>query len=230
MEDVNPDHDWTARFFGEVQDVTNEDMQFLWAKVLAGEVVKAGSTSLRTLSILRNLDQQTAILFKKLCSLCIYGDQIGDARALTLNGPTDGNGLATYGLVFRDINILHENGLVIPTYNSWRDYRISVGVTAMENDQKIRLPFRHQNAFWYLHPTNGAVFDQECRLYGIALTLSGRELSSFVGVDAAPQYTLDLTQHFESTGFVLEQATQSPAQVFSKNSWKDIDVSIKVND
>ena len=34
----DPDHDWTARFFNGVQDVSSKEMQLLWAKVLAGEV------------------------------------------------------------------------------------------------------------------------------------------------------------------------------------------------
>ena len=54
VADSEPDHDWTARFFTEVQDVTSEDLQSLWAKVLAGEVRQVKSTSIRTLSILKN--------------------------------------------------------------------------------------------------------------------------------------------------------------------------------
>ena len=34
-----PDHDWTARFFNYVQDVSSDDMQALWAKVLVAEAV-----------------------------------------------------------------------------------------------------------------------------------------------------------------------------------------------
>ena len=30
VPEVEPNHDWTARFFGEVQDVSSEDMQVLW--------------------------------------------------------------------------------------------------------------------------------------------------------------------------------------------------------
>ena len=32
------DHDWAARFFSDVQDVSSEKMQILWAKVLASEI------------------------------------------------------------------------------------------------------------------------------------------------------------------------------------------------
>ena len=44
-----PDPDWTARFFDYAQDISSEDMQRIWAKILAGEVESPGRTSLRTL-------------------------------------------------------------------------------------------------------------------------------------------------------------------------------------
>ena len=68
VPDSETNHDWTARFFNDIQDVSSEEMQSLWAKVLTGEVERPGSTSIRTLTILRNLDQATADLFRKLCS------------------------------------------------------------------------------------------------------------------------------------------------------------------
>ena len=36
------DHDWTAEFFSDVQDVSSEAMQTIWAKILAGEVERPG--------------------------------------------------------------------------------------------------------------------------------------------------------------------------------------------
>ena len=82
------DHDWTARFFSDVQDVSSEEMQSLWAKILAGEVEQKGSTSIRTLGILKNLDQSTAHLFRKFCSACLFfspdGKTLMDARVPSL--------------------------------------------------------------------------------------------------------------------------------------------------
>ena len=66
VPDAEPDHDWTARFFNYIQDISSEAIQFLWGKVLAGEIERPGSTSIRSLSILRNLDQRTAALFRNL--------------------------------------------------------------------------------------------------------------------------------------------------------------------
>ena len=58
-----PDPDWTARFFDGVQDVSSEDMRKIWAKILSGEVEEPGRTSLRTLSILRDMSQRDAEAF-----------------------------------------------------------------------------------------------------------------------------------------------------------------------
>lgn len=58
-----PDHDWAARFFSSVQDVSSEDIRRVWARILAGEVEQPGSTSLRTLSTLRNLTSTEAKTF-----------------------------------------------------------------------------------------------------------------------------------------------------------------------
>ena len=64
--DHEPDPDWTARFFDDVQDVSSADMQSIWARILAGEVETPGRTSLRTLSILRDMCQREAQLFDDL--------------------------------------------------------------------------------------------------------------------------------------------------------------------
>ena len=70
VQDHEPDHDWTARFFNEVQDVSSEEMQVLWARILAGEVERPGNTSIQTLSILRNMARRDAELFVKFCGFC----------------------------------------------------------------------------------------------------------------------------------------------------------------
>ena len=73
----DPDPDWTARFFDGAQDVSSDELQRLWARILAGEVEAPGRTSLRTLSILRNLTQEEARDFSTLMRFRI-GDFIFD--------------------------------------------------------------------------------------------------------------------------------------------------------
>ena len=66
VPDHDPDPDWIARFFDGAQDVSSEELQKLWGKILAGEVKSPGQTSLRTLAILRNMTQQEARDFSNL--------------------------------------------------------------------------------------------------------------------------------------------------------------------
>ena len=72
VPDHDPDPDWIARFFDGAQDVSSEELQKLWAKILAGEVKSPGQTSLRTLSILRNMTQQEAKDFSRLMRFQIH--------------------------------------------------------------------------------------------------------------------------------------------------------------
>lgn len=57
-EPVNAD--WLNRFFSIVEDVSDEYMQKLWAQILAGEVKRPKSYSLRTLELLKNLSPKEA--------------------------------------------------------------------------------------------------------------------------------------------------------------------------
>lgn len=70
-EDKTIDTDWLNRFFGIVEDVSDEDMQDIWARILAGENKHPSSYSLRTLDVLRNMSKEEAKLFvdctKYLC-------------------------------------------------------------------------------------------------------------------------------------------------------------------
>lgn len=65
-EQISPEpvnEDWQNRFFSIAEDISDEEMQKLWANILAGEVKRPKSFSLRTLDVLRNLSKEEAELF-----------------------------------------------------------------------------------------------------------------------------------------------------------------------
>ncbi len=72
VSDAPVDHDWTSRFFSYIQNVSSAELQELWARVLAGVVERPQGVSIRTLSILRDLNQATAGLFARFCSCCMF--------------------------------------------------------------------------------------------------------------------------------------------------------------
>jgi hypothetical protein len=59
--------DWMIQFFQQAQDISETEMQQLWAKILAGEVSKPGTFSRRTLERVRTLSRDEAELFAKIC-------------------------------------------------------------------------------------------------------------------------------------------------------------------
>lgn len=67
------DFDWFIRFFDSVGYISNEEMQQLWAKVLAGEITRQGSFSFRTLELIKNLSHQEAELFQKISGFVLTG-------------------------------------------------------------------------------------------------------------------------------------------------------------
>jgi hypothetical protein len=73
VSDKPVNSDWTSRFFSAAQDVSDEDMQKLWGRLLSGEVSQPGSFSLRTLDLVRNLATEEARAFSEICDLLIDG-------------------------------------------------------------------------------------------------------------------------------------------------------------
>lgn len=74
VSDRPVEEDWANRFFDIVQDVSKEDMQLLWSKILSGEIEQPSSFSLRTLDLVRNLSSEEASLFVKTSDFVIEQD------------------------------------------------------------------------------------------------------------------------------------------------------------
>ena len=201
VPDHEPEHDWTARFFNDVQDVSSEEMQSLWARVLAGEVGRPGNTSIHTLNILRNLDQTTARLFRSFCSACLSvrpdGNHFLDSRVSSLGGNAGNNALKDYGFNFDNLNVLNEHGLIISDYNSWLDYNMSITCSSSEAKRDMTcIPFGFQGRYWVLVPMAKRPVGRVFKLSGVALTRSGRELSRVVEIDAKDEYARALRKYF----------------------------------
>lgn len=61
--EVKPDIDWLNRLFSIVENISDDDMQNLWAQILAGETKTPQSYSLKTLDVLRNMSKKDARLY-----------------------------------------------------------------------------------------------------------------------------------------------------------------------
>lgn len=104
MTDVSSDpvdQDWIVRFFNSVEDIGEEHMQEIWAKILAGEIRQPKSFSKRTLEVLKHLSKEEAQLFEKICKGKLI-DGILDSRDI----------FSEIKITYNDILLLSECGLI----------------------------------------------------------------------------------------------------------------------
>lgn len=211
-ETISPD--WFNIFEKEASQKSTEDMQLRFAQVLAGEIEKPGSHSIKTVKALGDMDQTTADLFQKLCSVCVvlevpFENRIIDIRVPAIGGNPGQNSLSKYGLSFSQLNILNEYGLIISDYNSYNDYKIAI----INTNSQVGLPFRLQGQYWFLKPSPERTESNEFRVNGVALSNVGRELFHIIDYTPIPQYTQDLKEYFnkeqlEMVKIVIERVGQ----------------------
>ena len=97
--------DWLSAFFDSCKDVSEADVQLIWARILAGEVAHPGRYSRRTLGLLRDLDSQEAGLIRKFATVACFfeNSNLAFVPAIAISGdsfePLRQSGLAYYDLV-----------------------------------------------------------------------------------------------------------------------------------
>lgn len=74
--DIKMDNDFFWNTIEHAKTISNDEMQDLVAKIIAGEYNKPGTYSMSTLQTLKMLGKHELELFERMCSLCINSDQI----------------------------------------------------------------------------------------------------------------------------------------------------------
>ncbi len=122
-----PDEDWLHRYFEMAQDIGNNAMQRLWAQVLKKEIINPGSTSVKSLKLLKDLSPKEAQTLQRAASLaCSFG---GDgAKKLVTGFKAKGNlfqfgrtpesttlNLGAFQLPYSSLLLLIDLGLILGT-------------------------------------------------------------------------------------------------------------------
>ena len=186
-EEKTINDDWLNSFENEASQKSTEEMQFLFGRILAGEIRKPGSYSIKTVKILAQLDQNVAKLFKRLCSVSVglvdsSSGNIRHFKAISLeNAPLSLHTMAKYGLSVNELCTLQEYGLTLDSNLTYWHF------------QKPNCMLRHQGRNWIVSPlSKNKDANQELKLYGIQFTRAGRELYGLVDQEPVPEYTEDL--------------------------------------
>ncbi len=191
------DDDWLSNFESVARNISTEKMQLLFGRILAGEIQRPSTFSIKTVNLLGELDRQAAVLSQRLCSLCVslrVVDLLIDARVVSLGGNAAANSLQDYGLNFDQLNHLQEYGLIISDYHSYFDYRMCIA----DENRRVGLAFAHQNKQWGLAPSPERPKDGPFLLHGVALSRSGKELLGIVDIEPDDKYTVALQAYFQT--------------------------------
>jgi hypothetical protein len=195
--------DWLNIFREQAMLKSSEEMQILFGKILAGEIVKPGSFSIRTIQIMGHLDIKPARIFRRLCSLCIslrLADIVFDVRVPSLDGNAGNNCLQEYGLSFDNLNVLQEYGLIISEYNSYLDYSVCI-----VRNKRVVCPFAFGDQQYVLIPSipNEWPADKAFKVHGVGLTAAGKELLGIVEIERNEKFVEAFASFINGQGLTI---------------------------
>lgn len=186
--------DWITNFFDKCRLISDDDMQILWARILAGEANSPGSFSKRAVNLLASLDKSDAVLFSKLCS---FGFQIGEVVPLIYDTEHEiyiGNGIS-----FMALSHLESIGLV--HFDSLAGYR------------HIRLPqkgfvYYFGKQVWVEFPKPD---NNDLDVGYVLLTQAGQQLAPICGAQSREGFVDYVREKWRSLGYKTPEAEEMAA-------------------
>ncbi len=195
-EDARPqdmENDWIANFFDRCKLISDEQMQSLWARVLAGEANNPGRYSKRTVNLLSSLDKSDAELFTKLCG---FAWEIGTPAPLVFDH--NHQMYKRNEITFEALCHLESIGLI--TFN----YITSYIRTGLPKNAPV-----HYFGQSLLIQFN-ADADNSLDIGQVLLTQQGRELTSVSGSVPVEGFLEFVVTHWVSRGLVVYSEWPNP--------------------
>jgi len=182
------DQDWVYEFYEHCQDVGNQQMQHLWGRILAGEVAKPGSYSLRCLRLIKDIQQKDADTFTRFCTFLWM---LPGSGLVPIIPDKDSQTIKDAGIQFTDFLHLEDMGLIqfgqITAFTMKGAKALSIFYYGKHH--KITLP----------EGADG--FGLGCAL----LTSVGAELAPISGSQTSEPYRLAIIEHWRKANYIVEE-------------------------
>ena len=173
LDQFNPE--FRRRWISEASNVSDDTLQGLWARLLAGELESPGSVSNDTMSIARDLKKERAEEFQTLCSAALcYSD--GRPMIVVGCGSPGANSLQPYGMSYDVLMRLAHHRLIVNDMTSYIDLVVSSSQEGIVRQRELA---------WLLRWPEGTKHHQ---IKGILFTLAGQELFPVVEKIPNPAY------------------------------------------
>lgn len=179
------DPSWVDAFVDGAERAYTEEVQHLWAQLLAGEMENPGAFSKRTMTTLRDMSSQEAELFVRLCSFTV---EIDGERVPMVTGITSTKqGIPVYIRMESDeLSLLKDAGLI--------DYsEANIIIVGSSLDAKKEHALVVGSSKYRLQAT-----DDEAGLNwtNVHLTSTGSELARLCGLGCAEGFEAELIEEF----------------------------------
>jgi len=117
--------DWLTAFGKIAEQKSDKDIQLFLSKILAGEIRRPGTFSLRTINLIAMLDQSTAQLFQQFCDLSLSIPYLLGDFSFVITEPIGSpgeNALAPFSLSYNNLSKLHDAGLIQGDFSAHRKF------------------------------------------------------------------------------------------------------------
>lgn len=197
LDNFNPE--FRRRWVSEASNVSDETLQDLWARLLAGELESSGSVSNDTMSIARDMSKERAEEFQILCSSALC--KISGSPLLVVGcGRPGNNSLRPYGLSYEVLMRLAHHRLVINEMDSITNIKLG--------PEPSMYPVRYHEYAWGLAPSDATKrTDPGHPISGILFTPAGEELFRVVEKAPNPDYTGAMLEELKNQGWTVSPIT-----------------------
>lgn len=204
----NPDEDdWLSTFENESCHKSSEDMQERFARMLAGEIKRPGTFSIRAIKTLGQIDSSTASIFRKFCSGCVSFDS-PSGSGLIYNSifPTLGNKSSIYLIGKYEINTkmlsrLQEFSLLESEVRASfaADPVLDLQECLIGNSENPPTPFLYAGKYYLIkHHNDKKDVDWNFSLPGFFLSSLGDELACIIEPEPIQELSVDLKEFFKN--------------------------------
>lgn len=188
--DIKMDNDFFWNTIEHAKTISNDEVQEVVAKIIAGEYNEPGTYSMSTLQTLKMLGKSELELFERMCSLCV-NDSLIPQSVFTLDNNTESI-LKLLEVDFGSLQYLQILGLFFPN---------SMGQT-QQNFKKNNIGLNYIDKDLIYEPIHGSNFEFNLMGY-YQLSLTGEQIIKHLNPKFLEEYFEWLKEYFKIPNYKL---------------------------
>lgn len=183
--------DWITNFFDRCRLISDDEMQGLWSRVLAGEANSPGTYSKRTVNFLSDLDKNDADLFTRLCGFVWLIEDL-----VPLIYDQDEKIYNQHGIAFEALSHLDSIGLIQFQQIGFVKEKLPNLFSVSYHSRAVTLKMRDE--------PNSSI-----QIGKVILTKTGQELAPICGSKPVEGFFEYVHEKWKGMGYIFEDETGS---------------------